>query len=366
VAGNSLGCSNHVETIVELRLKASDDDPRLKVSLADAILQLKFSTALVWRHFAASRMALECGTCEVLEEASSYETAHRAKSMINALSIDVEDYFQVQALSSVFDPSSWDGQVSRVERNTELILELLAEANTKATFFTLGWIAERHRDLVRRIVEAGHELASHGYAHVRVDRQVPEDFRRDIRKTKAILEDCAGVPVRGYRAATFSVGPHTAWAFPILEEEGYAYSSSVYPVQHDYYGYVDAPRFAFRPDGTARLWEFPIATIRLAGRNFPCGGGGYFRFLPYALSRLALTRINAHDHRPAVFYLHPWEVDPGQPRPCRLSLKSRFRHYVNLSRTVPRLRRLLHDFSWNRIDVAFGIATAEVPVAVSN
>lgn len=307
--------------------------------------------------FVAFRTMNEGEEHDVLRRTSPHDVPQRAKSVVNALSIDVEDYFQVQALSGAFDPTSWDRQISRVERNTELILDLLEEADTKATFFTLGWIAERHPQLVRRIVDAGHELASHGYRHVRVDRQSPEEFRCDIHKAKSILEDCAGAPVRGYRAATFSVGPRTAWAFPILEEEGYAYSSSVYPVQHDYYAYADAPRFAFRPEGTAHLWEFPIATIRIAGRNLPCGGGGYFRFLPYAVSRAALARINTRDCHPAVFYLHPWEVDPAQPRPNGLSLRSRFRHYVNLSKTAPRLRRLLSDFSWNRIDAVFGKLT---------
>jgi polysaccharide deacetylase family protein (PEP-CTERM system associated) len=269
---------------------------------------------------------------------------------INALSVDVEDYFQVQALSASYPREDWTSCQSRVQRNTEVLLALFAETQTKATFFTLGWIAERHPALVRAIVDQGHELASHGYAHHRVDRQSPEEFRADIRKTKAILEGCAGSPVNGYRAATFSMSPATPWAFPILEEEGYLYSSSVYPVAHDNYSYPNAPRFPFKPNATSNFWEFPISTVRIAGRNVPCGGGGYFRLAPYSLFRLALKRITRQEGKPAIFYLHPWEVDPEQPRPAGVPLKSRFRHYLNLARTIPRLRRLLADFSWDRVD----------------
>jgi polysaccharide deacetylase family protein (PEP-CTERM system associated) len=271
----------------------------------------------------------------------------------NAMSFDVEDYFQVQAFADVCDRARWDGYESRVERNTNLIMDLLAERDTHATFFTLGWIAERYPAIVRRVVAEGHELASHGYAHHRVDQQTPDQFRADIRQTKKILEDVAGTPIKGYRAATFSVGPTTPWAFQVLEEEGYAYSSSVYPVAHDNYSNPDAPRFAYRPTGTSQLWEYPISTVRLAGRNIPCGGGGYFRFAPYAAFRRAIAHINESEHQSAIFYLHPWEVDPEQPRPEGVSLKSRFRHYLNLSRTVPRLKRLLQDFRWDRIDRVF-------------
>lgn len=277
---------------------------------------------------------------------------------VNAMSFDVEDYFQVQAFANVCDRAAWDGYAPRVERNTNLILDLLAEHKTNATFFTLGWIAERYPALVARIVAAGHELASHGYAHHRVDGQTADQFRADISRTKKILEDKGGVPIRGYRAATFSVGPTTPWAFKVLEEEGYAYSSSVYPVAHDNYSNPDAPRFAYRPAGTAKLWEYPISTIRIAGRNIPCGGGGYFRFAPYALFSRAIAHINQREHQPAVFYLHPWEVDPGQPRPAGVKLKSRLRHYLNLSRTVPRLTRLLRDFRWDRMDRVFANAAA--------
>ncbi len=277
--------------------------------------------------------------------------------IVNALSVDVEDYYQVQALAEAFPRAIWDGCISRVEDNTALILDILEAAGVRGTFFTLGCIARRHPGLVRRIAAAGHEIASHGLGHRRVDSQTPEEFRSDIRQAKAILEDCGGRPVRGYRAATFSVGPHTPWAWPILEEEGYAYSSSVYPVVRDFYAFPDAPRRPYRPAGTSSLIEIPIATVRLLGRNWPCGGGGYFRLLPYNASRRAIARIN-REGAPAVFYIHPWELDPGQPRPAGVPLKSRLRHYLNLSRTAGRLSRLAKDFRWGRMDAVFGIAHA--------
>lgn len=281
----------------------------------------------------------------------------------NGLSVDVEDYFQVQALASVYPPSHWDGCESRVERNTALLLDIFAAASVKATFFTLGWIAERRPALVRRIAEAGHEVASHGYRHERVDRQTPDAFRADVRRTRRLLEDVSGTAVFGYRAATFSVGPRTPWAWRILEEEGHAYSSSVYPVARDFYGVPDAPRGPYRPEGTGALLEIPISTLRAFGRNHPCGGGGYFRLLPYAASRAAIARLNQAEGRAAVFYIHPWEVDPGQPRAPRAPLKSRLRHYVNLSKTQARLARLVRDFGWDRIDRAFGVGPGGVAPA---
>lgn len=273
------------------------------------------------------------------------------RRVINALSIDVEDYFQVEALEAAFPRERWDSCEMRVERNTERLLALFDDAGVKGTFFTLGWVAERRRGLIRRIVDAGHELASHGYAHQRVDRLGPERFRADISRAKQALEDAGGVAVRGYRAPTFSMGEQTPWAWSILEEEGYAYSSSVYPVRRDLYGSPDAPLTPYRPDGT-RLLEIPISAVRIGPRTWPCGGGGFFRLLPYALSRAAISRVNADGGRPAVFYLHPWEVDPGQPR-VRAPWKSRLRHYLNLSRTEARLRRLLRDARWDRLDRVF-------------
>ena len=278
--------------------------------------------------------------------------------LTNAMSFDIEDYFQVQALDDVCARDRWDDFEPRVERNTNVLLDALAERKVHATFFVLGWVAERCPALARRIVAEGHELASHGYAHHRVDRQTPLQFRDDIARTKKLLEDVAGTPVRGYRAATFSLGPTTPWAFEILEDEGYHYSSSIYPITHDNYANPDAPRFAYRPKGTSRLWEYPISTVRLAGRNLPCGGGGYFRLAPYGIFRRAIAHLNEREHQAAVFYLHPWEVDPDQPRPEGVRLKSRVRHYLNLARTLPRLTRLLQDFRWDRIDRVFSAGSA--------
>lgn len=283
----------------------------------------------------------------------SEDDARDGGAIVNALSVDVEEHFQVQALEKAYARSQWGQYPSRVERNTRTLLEIFGTAGVKATFFTLGWVGERQPGLIRAIVEAGHELASHGYGHARVDSQSAEQFRADIRRTKAILEDAGGMAVRGYRAATFSVGPNTPWAWPVLEEEGYTYSSSVYPVTRDFYAFPDAPRTPYRPQGTRTLLEIPIATLRFRDKNWPCGGGGYFRLLPYGITRAALTRLNRRDRQAAVFYIHPWEVDPGQPRVEGISAKSRFRHYTNLSRTADRLRRLTGDFRWGRMDQVF-------------
>ncbi len=273
--------------------------------------------------------------------------------IVNAMSVDVEDYFQVQAFANNVDRASWDSRECRVETNTDNVLQLFADAGVCATFFTLGWVAERYPQLIRRIVDQGHELASHGYAHFRVDEQTPEEFRKDIRLTKQLLEDTAGTVVRGYRAATFSIGSKNLWAFEVLQEEGYIYSSSVNPIRHDFYGMPDAPRFGFQPDGPDGIDEFPITTVRFGNKNFPCGGGGFFRLLPYALYRSALRRVNAGDEQPCIFYFHPWEIDPNQPRIPNTSAKTRFRHYLNLERTAPRLRALTRDFLWDRMDRVF-------------
>ena len=269
----------------------------------------------------------------------------------NALTVDVEDYFQVSALAPHIARAEWERIPCRAERNVDRILELLAESGARATFFTLGWIAERHPAIVRRIVAAGHELASHGYAHLRIHEQTREEFAQDIRRAKALLEDLGGSAVRGYRAPSFSVGRTTLWAFDCIAEAGYRYSSSVYPIRHDHYGMPDAPRFPYEPH--AGLLEIPVATARLLGQNLPAGGGGYFRLLPYRATRLLLTSINRRDRRPAVFYFHPWELDPDQPRVAGTSLRTRFRHYLNLHRTHGRLRRLLRDFRWRSIEHAF-------------
>jgi polysaccharide deacetylase family protein (PEP-CTERM system associated) len=273
--------------------------------------------------------------------------------MLNAMSVDVEDYFQVQALAGVVDRDDWDNIACRVEANTNRLLDMYAAAGVKITFFTLGWVAARYPALIRRMVAEGHEVASHGLAHVRVDSQTPEQFRADIRQTKRIIEDAGGVPVRGYRAATFSINTANPWAFDVLAEEGHVYSSSIYPVKHDFYGVPDAPRFPYRPRDGVDLVEIPMTTVRLGARNLPCSGGGYFRLLPYAASRALLRRVNRVDGQPVVFYMHPWEIDPDQPRVAGLSAKSRFRHYVGLARMQGKLARLLGDFAWGRMDRAF-------------
>lgn len=277
-------------------------------------------------------------------------------SATNAMSVDVEDYFQVSALAPHIERASWGARPCRVERNVQRLLELFDRSGAKATFFTLGWIAERYPQLVRAIVAGGHELASHGYGHLRASDQSRAQFLEDIRSAKALLEDLGGRPVLGYRAPSFSISADNLWAFDALQEAGYLYSSSVYPIAHDHYGMPDSPRFAYqvRPG----LTEIPITTTRLLGRNLPAGGGGYFRLAPYALSRWALRRVNRLDRRPAVFYFHPWEIDPGQPRVPGTTLKTRFRHYVNLSKTEGRLARLLSDFRWGRVDEVFGLNTA--------
>ncbi|NMG33066.1 DUF3473 domain-containing protein [Azoarcus sp. TTM-91] len=274
-----------------------------------------------------------------------------AAEITNALTIDVEDYFQVSALAPHFPRQEWDAVPCRVEQNVDLILSLLQERDAKATFFTLGWVAERYPHLVRRIADAGHEVASHGYGHERASAQTPEAFLADISLAKAVLEDIVGEPVKGYRAPSFSIGKSNLWAHECIARAGYSYSSSVYPVKHDHYGIPDAPRFPYRLE--SGLMEIPVTTMRLLGRNWPAGGGGYFRLLPYAVSRWQIAKVNEDDRRPAIFYFHPWEVDPEQPRVPEATAKTRFRHYVNLDRTAERLRRLLADFSWGRADHVF-------------
>lgn len=267
----------------------------------------------------------------------------------NAMSVDVEDYFQVSAFEKYIAREAWGDQECRVESNVDRILALFDRHGVKATFFTLGWIAERYPAMVRRMVEQGHELASHGWSHVRVTQQNPDEFRQDVVRTKAFLEDLSGQEIIGYRAASYSIGADNLWALDVLGETGHRYSSSIYPIKHDLYGMPDAPRFAFRPtDGD--LVEFPVTTVRLGGRNLPCGGGGWFRLVPYAAMRMALQRVNAVDRESVIFYFHPWEIDPDQPRQSGLDAKTRFRHYLNLRRMEARLNRLLQDFSWGRMD----------------
>ena len=273
------------------------------------------------------------------------------RAVVNALTIDVEDYFQVSAFAPYIARADWPQRECRIERNIERILALLAARDVRATFFTLGWIAERYPALVRTIVAQGHELASHGHGHERASELSPTAFAADIERAKTTLEDVAGVRVAGYRAPSFSIGADNLWAFDCLLRAGYRYSSSVYPIRHDHYGMPESPRFAHAVrDG---LLEIPVTTLRLAGRNLPASGGGYFRLLPYAVSRWMLRQVNAQEGEAAIFYFHPWEIDPGQPRIPGIDRRTRFRHYLNLERMEARLQRLLTDFSWGRMDEIF-------------
>lgn len=271
--------------------------------------------------------------------------------LCNGLSVDVEDWFQVGAFESVIERDDWDGLADRVDRNVREILDLFDEARASATFFTLGWVARRHGPLLREIVDRGHEIASHGWDHARVHRLTREQFAEDIRKARMAIEDASGVVVKGYRAPSFSIDHRTPWAFMELAEQGYAYSSSVAPVTHDHYGWPDAPRFAFKPLPWEELVEIPVTTALFAGRRMAAGGGGFFRVLPYAFSRWAIRQVNRVDQRPAIFYFHPWEIDPGQPRVATAPLKSRLRHYTNLDRMADKLRQLVRDFAFGRMDV---------------
>ena len=274
-----------------------------------------------------------------------------ARGLTNALTIDVEDYFQVSAFAPYIQRSEWDTRECRIERNVGRILDMLLERDTKATFFTLGWIAERYPSLIRRIVAEGHELASHGYGHERASDLTEVAFYEDIRIAKQILEDIGGLTVKGYRAPSFSIGASNLWAFDCLVRAGYQYSSSVYPIQHDHYGMPESPRFAYevRPG----LMEIPVTTMRLFDRNLPSSGGGYFRLLPYAISRWMLNRVNSGDRQSGIFYFHPWEIDVDQPRVEGIDNKTRFRHYVNIPKMEGKINQLLGDFNWGRMDEVF-------------
>ena len=271
----------------------------------------------------------------------------------NAMTVDVEDYFQVSAFENIITRQDWDKHPHRVEANTHKVLDIFAAKNIKATFFTLGWVAERYPGVVKRIVDDGHELASHGYYHVRVVNQTPQEFYADITKTKALLEDLGGVAVKGYRAASYSIGKKNLWAFAELERAGYRYSSSVYPIKHDLYGMPDAPRFKYYPNGETGILEIPVSTQKILGKTFPCGGGGFFRFYPYGVSKWALKRMNDSEAEPGMFYFHPWEIDPDQPRQSQASKKAKFRHYLNLHKMQSRLEKLIDDFEWRRMDEVF-------------
>lgn len=270
--------------------------------------------------------------------------------MQNALSVDVEDWFHVGAFERTIRRADWGSLTHRVERNTDAVLALFADAGVSATFFTLGWVAERYPALMRRIVAAGHELASHGYDHARVFSLSSDAFREDLRRSRALLEDASGQAVMGYRAPSFSIDRRTPWAHAILAEEGYLYSSSVAPIRHDHYGWPESPRFGWKPVAGASLLELPVTTAELGGRRLAAGGGGFFRLLPYGFSRWAIRQVNAQAQRPAIIYFHPWEIDPDQPRVAGAPLRSRLRHYTNLSVMAGKLRRLTRDFAWTRVD----------------
>ncbi|MDB5668636.1 MAG: hypothetical protein JWL74_1586 [Alphaproteobacteria bacterium] len=270
--------------------------------------------------------------------------------MLNALSVDVEDWFQVGAFEGVIDRADWDRLPLRVERNAEAVLALFDKAGVKATFFILGWVAERFPALIRQIADEGHEVASHGWDHRRVFTMDADTFRADLQRARTAIEQGAGVKVSGYRAPSFSIDQRTPWAHRVLADEGYFYSSSVAPIAHDHYGWRAAPRFAHRPLDGSDLIELPVTTVELAGRRAAAGGGGFFRLLPYRFSSWAVDRVNRLEGRPAVFYFHPWEIDPDQPRVAGAPLKSRLRHYTNLSRMEPKLLKLLGAFTWGRTD----------------
>ena len=270
--------------------------------------------------------------------------------MRNALSVDVEDWFQVGAFETVIDRKDWDSLECRVERNTDAVMALFDDAGIKGTFFTLGWVAERYPALMRRIVAAGHELASHGYGHDRVFTLSPEQFAADIERTRKLIEDTSGALVSGYRAPSFSIDQRTPWAHEILAEQGYTYSSSVAPIKHDHYGWAEAPRFAFRPVAGSDFLEVPVTTAQLGPKRLAAGGGGFFRLLPYAFSRWAIRQVNEDEQRPAIIYFHPWEIDTDQPRVANAPIKSKLRHYTKLDVMAEKLRRLPKDFQWERLD----------------
>ncbi|WP_374296665.1 XrtA system polysaccharide deacetylase [Sphingomonas sp.] len=267
---------------------------------------------------------------------------------LNGMSVDVEEWFQVGAFERVIDKADWDRLDARVEANTGAVLDLFAETGTRATFFTLGWVAHRHPRLIRRIVDAGHEMASHGWDHARVFTMDADAFRADLARARAAIEDASGQAVTGYRAPSFSIDARTPWAHPVLAEAGYAYSSSVAPLAHDHYGWREAPRYAHRPLADSALIEVPVTVAEIAGRRWATGGG-FFRLLPGQLMDFAVRQVNADAHG-AVFYFHPWEIDPGQPRVANAPLKSRVRHYSRLGAMAGKLRRLATRHNWGRMD----------------
>ncbi len=268
--------------------------------------------------------------------------------VLNGMSVDVEEWFQVGAFERVIDKADWKGLQSRVEANTDATLALFAESGVRGTFFTLGWVADRYPQLIRRIVDAGHEIASHGWDHQRVFTMDAETFRADLARARKTIEDAGGKQVTGYRAPSFSIDQRTPWAHVVLAEEGYAYSSSVAPLKHDHYGWREAPRYAFRPLPDSALIELPVTVAEIGQRRLATGGG-FFRLLPSALTNFAVRQVNAAD-RPAVFYFHPWEIDPAQPRVRQAPMRSKLRHYARLGAMADKLRGLIGRHEWGRVD----------------
>ena len=288
--------------------------------------------------------------------------------MLNALTIDVEDYFQVEAFARQIDPKTWDSYPRRVEKNTDRILALLEEREVRATFFILGWVAERCPDLVKRIQGLGHEIGCHSYGHQAIYNGTYEDFARDLRRAKDVLENITGRALKSYRAPSFSITSRTLWALGVLAEEGFEYDSSIFPIAHDLYGIPDAPRFPYVKvlDSEHVIKEFPPSTLRFCGKNFPIGGGGYLRLLPYGWTASAIHRLNEVEKQPVMVYFHPWEIDPQQPR-IAATWRSRFRHYQNLASTEKKLLKLFKNFSFSTMeDVLAGQPQLDRAAVVQN
>jgi len=288
---------------------------------------------------------------------SADRPAGSRQPIVNALSVDVEDYFQVSAFERIVSRQTWQTFDSRVTSNTHRLLDLFDETGVKATFFTLGWIAEHHPQLVREIATRGHEVASHGYHHQLIYTLTPEQFRQDVRSAKAALEDTIGASVVGFRAPSFSIVASSLWALDVLIEEGYIYDTSIFPIHHDRYGIPGAPRHMHRIDRSAgSIIEMPASTVRVGPFNLPIAGGGYFRLLPYGVTRWGIRRVNTVDRAPVVFYLHPWEVDPDQPR-MAVGATTRWRHYSGLDQVVERMRRLVRDFQFDTVASVLGVSS---------
>lgn len=274
-------------------------------------------------------------------------------SALNAMTVDVEDFFHVSAFESIIKPEQWNEYQPRVDNNTRRLLDVFAKADVKATFFVLGWVAERYPELIKEIHSQGHEIASHGYAHRRASEQTRDELFADVKRSKDHLENLLGEEIIGYRAPSFSIGYTNEWAFEVLKELGFHYSSSTYPVKHDLYGTPDWPRFAYkRPEG---IIEIPIPTLKMLGKQVPIGGGGYFRLYPYKMTQMLVQKYLRQEKQPYSFYFHPWEIDADQPRLTNAPAKSKFRHYVNLHRTEAKLERLLKDFSWSTMKDVYGV-----------